>query len=192
MNTFYTRANQPLEQIAVDLTHEYADGAPVTLTELMIEGGLATDAAAAQAKVKSTGRKLAGYLTRFLWERNRVKVGAAQKMLWTPPRRNVTAADSPSPLVQAALDQGATLAEKSDTYTVRHAAQVDPDAMDLDGLDPADVDGMGDVAARLKERFETLIPDDSGRLDFASTMQAALDVLGPGPHDMAAINDRQV
>ena len=85
MNTNYTRANQPLEQIAVDLTSKHADGAPVALADLMIEAGLARDAADAQEKMRKSGRKLAGYLTRLSWEKGRSMVDGVQKTLWTPP-----------------------------------------------------------------------------------------------------------
>ena len=85
MNTSYTRANQPLEQIAADLTSKHADGEPVALADLMIEGGLAKDAADAQEKMRKAGRKLAGYLTRLSWEKGRPMVDGVQKTLWTPP-----------------------------------------------------------------------------------------------------------
>ena len=52
MNTTYTRANQPLEQIAADLTSKHADGEPVALADLMVEAGLARDAADAQEKMR--------------------------------------------------------------------------------------------------------------------------------------------
>ena len=85
MNTSYTRANQPLEQIASDLTSKHADGAPVTLVALMIEASLARDAADAQEKMRSSGRKLAGYLTRLSWDKGRAMVDGVQKTLWFPP-----------------------------------------------------------------------------------------------------------
>ena len=85
MNTSYTRANQPLEQIAADLTSKHADGAPVTLAALMIEASLARDAADAQEKMRSSGRKLAGYLTRLSWDKGRAMVDGVQKTLWSPP-----------------------------------------------------------------------------------------------------------
>ena len=98
INISYTRANQPLEEIAAELTAKHATakgakGVPVTLADLMVEGGLADDVADAQAKVKSAGRKLAGYLTRKEWERNRVMAGGVQRILWTPPRRQEAAAE---------------------------------------------------------------------------------------------------
>ena len=85
MNTSYTRANQPLEQIAADLTSKHADGEPVALADLMIEAGLARDAVDAQEKMRKSGRKLAGYLTRLSWEKGRSMVDGVQKTLWTPP-----------------------------------------------------------------------------------------------------------
>ena len=41
VNKAYTRANQPLEQIAADLTSKHAAGPPVTLVDLMMESALA-------------------------------------------------------------------------------------------------------------------------------------------------------
>ena len=93
MNTSYTRANQPLEQIAADLTSKHADGEPVALADLMIEGGLAKDAADAEEKMRKAGRKLAGYLTRLSWEKGRPMVDGVQKTIWTPPHRLAPAAD---------------------------------------------------------------------------------------------------
>ena len=87
VNTSYTRANQPLEQIAADLTSKHADGEPVALADLMIEAALARDAADAQEKIRASGRKLAGYLTRLSWEKGRSMVEGVQKTLWTPPSR---------------------------------------------------------------------------------------------------------
>ena len=87
MNTEYTRANQPLEQIAADLTSKHSDGTPVSLVDLMIEAKLARDAAEAQEKMRSSGRKLAGYLTRLSWAKDRATVDGVQKTLWFPPHR---------------------------------------------------------------------------------------------------------
>ena len=101
MNTSYTRANQPLEQIAADITSKHADGEPVELADLMIEAGLARDAADAQDKMRKSGRKLAGYLTRLSWEKGRAMVEGVQKTLWTPPHlATPSEPDEPWPLCE--------------------------------------------------------------------------------------------
>ena len=107
MNTSYTRANQPLEQIAADLTSRHADGAPVAMASLMIESGLATNTADAQVKMQSSGRKLSGYLTRLSWAKDRPTVDGVQKTLWTPPRRQeATAEPPPAPSADPAVCTG--------------------------------------------------------------------------------------
>ena len=93
MNATYTRANQPLEQLAADLTSKHADGEPVALADLMVEAGLARDAADAQEKMRKSGRKLAGYLTRLSWTKDREMVDGVQKTLWTPPHLVASAAE---------------------------------------------------------------------------------------------------
>ena len=52
-NAEYTRANQPLEEIALTLTEQHADSKePVSLAALMVEGQLADDVADAQEKAQ--------------------------------------------------------------------------------------------------------------------------------------------
>ena len=71
INAEYTRANEPMERIAVRLTHEHANGPPVHLSKLLLDGNLATDLPEAATKMPSTGKKLTGALRRLDWERGK-------------------------------------------------------------------------------------------------------------------------
>ena len=87
-NADYTRSNQPMEEIALDLTRKHADTVePISLAALMVESGIAKDVAEAQEKVKKSGRQLAGLLARLQWERKTVTVDGKQQRLWFPPKR---------------------------------------------------------------------------------------------------------
>ena len=92
VNTQYTRANQPLEDIAANLTEQHADGPPVALSALMVESKLAEDAADASDKVRTVGRNLAGELVKRDWYKQRRMRDGKQQTLWYPPVRVQTCA----------------------------------------------------------------------------------------------------
>ena len=92
MNTRYTRANQPLEDIAEVLTAKHADGPFVTLADLLIESELASDLADASEKMQTVGPKLAGELIKRQWYKDRKTIDRKRQTVWYPPR-SVTEAD---------------------------------------------------------------------------------------------------
>ena len=96
VNMGYVKANQPLDEIASQLTSDHANGKPLTLADLLVEGELATSVADAQVKAQTVGRQLAGYLLRYQWSKNRARIDGKLATWWTPPILKDSPAELPS------------------------------------------------------------------------------------------------
>ena len=96
VNMAYVKANQPLDEIAAQLTTDHANGEPLTLADLLVKGELATSVADAQVKAQTVGRQLAGYLLRYQWSKNRARIDGKLATWWTPPILKDSPAELPS------------------------------------------------------------------------------------------------
>ena len=87
VNDEFQQANQPLEEIILELTRKYAASTEgITLAKLMIEANLAENLSDAQAKTSREGKSMARSLTKLGWIRKRTMREGNQVSLWFPPK----------------------------------------------------------------------------------------------------------
>ena len=94
VNLRYTRANQPLRDIADRLTETHVGGAPIPLMDLLLESGVAKDEQEAVGKMQKEGAMLAGYLKQRSWERSQTTIEGKRRVYWVPPVLAETAAQA--------------------------------------------------------------------------------------------------
>ena len=88
VNDEFQQANQPLEEILLELTRKYAASTEgITLAKLMIEANLAENLSDAQAKTSREGKSMARSLTKLGWIRKRTMREGNQVSLWFPPKK---------------------------------------------------------------------------------------------------------
>ena len=180
MNTRYTRANQPVEDIAEMLTAEHADGLPVPLADLLIESKLAADLADASEKMQAVGTILAGELVKREWYKKRMTVDKRQQTLWFPPQRSDLAEDQSDAMDDHdGGDPPAGGAAGGDSGS----AQPQPPVTPLSTVTPLSVA----IRTRRDALMATKTPDGRRRMVSAAESKAAtaLDMLlDVGPDDI--------